>query len=815
MTADPRHHDSQELKRRLESPPSVAEPPSELLERLRADIPAEIPRPQLEESFGRRPRRWQLAAVLTTTILGGGVGYWVSQQAPPLSTAQSESAWREPMVEGRAGASAAEGQAADNVATESAAEDSPVGLSEELEAGRRERAVQIPVAAPSADPPEADRFREESKRRRVISPGDPTPQPSDAEEAPLAVGSLAAAPEAALRAPQGPAPAPAEPPAAAKKSALLDGQAVPPAAEESRRVAPPPPPPPSPPSRPSTRAPLRQRNEALRSRKQKSDQRSRENTSVMGQDQMIASLAEQQAALEKELEALEEPPGLPENEMQAALFEEIVIEQPPRPSEGVVFRGGSPIRRDDREAPPSTGGTAEPNGQPAGDMFFEHSGVNPFLDSAEDALSTFALDVDRASFTLLRRYLDGGDLPPAAALRVEEIVNALDRGDEAPVEQDFRWTAEGARAPFTESDAYRLLRFRMAARDVERPAVALTLVVDVSGSMSRGGRLDLVRRSLGLLLDRLRAGDRVTLVTFGERARVLVESTSDLLAVRSALAGLQAGGSTHAQAGLALAYELALEHLRPGAVNRVVLCSDGVANVGATDADSLLETISQGREAGIELTALGFGMGNYNDVLLERLANQGDGTYGYIDSFAEARELLAEGLDGTLVTVAEDARVQVRIHPEVIDRYRLIGYENRDLADEDFRNTASDGGEIGSGHRVTALYEVRLKSGVRSSQTAATLTLRYRAPRDQRWREQTVTVTAGELETSWNEASPAFRQAALAAELAEILRGSFWAREGDLEDVARRARALVAERPENPEAIELARLAARAAELSR
>ncbi|MCB1036741.1 MAG: von Willebrand factor type A domain-containing protein, partial [Acidobacteria bacterium] len=320
--------------------------------------------------------------------------------------------------------------------------------------------------------------------------------------------------------------------------------------------------------------------------------------------------------------------------------------------------------------PPSTGGTAEPNDQPYGDVFFRDAETNPFIDTEEDRLSTFGLDVDTGSYTVARRYLSDGNLPAPDSVRVEEWVNAFDYGDRPPARGDFALRAEGAPTPFA-GERYRLLRFSIKGRTVDaedrKPAV-LTFVVDVSGSMDRENRLGLVKESLSLLLDELSRGDRVGLVIFGSRGEVLLEPSADLSRIRAAIERLVPGGSTNAEEGLTLGYELASRYFREGGINRVILCSDGVANVGRTGPESILERIRREANRGIELTTLGFGMGNYNDALMEQLADQGDGRYAYLDTLDEARRVLVEDLTGTLQTIASEARAQVEFNPEVVER---------------------------------------------------------------------------------------------------------------------------------------------------
>jgi Ca-activated chloride channel family protein len=441
----------------------------------------------------------------------------------------------------------------------------------------------------------------------------------------------------------------------------------------------------------------------------------------------------------------------------------------------------------------TTGGNAEPNDEPYGDNFFKSAGVNPFIDTEDDALSTFGLDVDTGSYTVARRQLNDGNLPAAEGIRVEEFLNFFDYRDRPPVRGDFALRVEGAPSPFGQGERYHLVRFGIKGREVEarnrKPAV-LTFVVDVSGSMDQENRLGLVKESLGLLLDELRPTDKVGLVVYGDHARLLLEPTSDKGAVRRAIAELRPEGSTNAAAGLALGYDVASRHFREGSLNRILLCSDGVANVGLTGADSILARIGQEARRGIELTTLGFGMGNFNDVLMEQLANKGDGRYAYVDEIEEAERVLVEELTGTLQTIAKDAKAQVEFNPDVVARYRLLGYENRDIADERFRDDSVDAGEIGSGHTVTALYEIKLRPDAHPRAELATLRLRYLDPDNGKVTEVEQAVRLANFATRWEQAPASLRLASLVAEFAEILKGSYWAKDGDLNEVLRRARRL-------------------------
>ena len=362
---------------------------------------------------------------------------------------------------------------------------------------------------------------------------------------------------------------------------------------------------------------------------------------------------------------------------------------------------------------PSTGGTNEPNDQPYGDVFFEDYGVNPFVDTEDDRFSTFAVDVDTASYTVMRRFIGDGYLPPDESVRVEEYVNYFEQDYAPPAEGQgaFAIYLEGAPSRFGGERHY-LVRVGLKGYEVppeQRKDVVLTFVIDVSGSMNMENRLGAVKQALRLLVGQLRPSDKVGIVVYGSNARVVLDPTSAAEAevILQAIDRLQAEGATNAEAGLIVGYRMASEAFDPEATNRVILCSDGVANVGNPGPDSILERIREYADQGIYLTTVGFGMGNYNDILMEQLADNGDGSYAYVDTVEEAERLFINDLTSTLMVIARDAKVQVEFNPAVVRSYRLIGYENRDVADEDFRDDTVDAGELGPGHSVTALYEIK------------------------------------------------------------------------------------------------------------
>ncbi|RKU16627.1 hypothetical protein C6503_11930 [Candidatus Poribacteria bacterium] len=457
-------------------------------------------------------------------------------------------------------------------------------------------------------------------------------------------------------------------------------------------------------------------------------------------------------------------------------------------------------------------GLNPPNGAAYDDVFFKEYGTNPFIDTEDDHLSTFGMDVDTASYSVMRRYLRDGHLPPPEAVRVEEFVNAFDYNYVPPSQDTFAVHIEGAPSRFGEGKRLQLLRIGIQGRvipDENRKDAMLTFVIDVSGSMAMENRLELVKRALTLLVAQLRPGDEVAIVVYGTKARTVlphtgIENSEEILA---AIHSLTPEGVTNAEDGLRLGYKHALRNAKVGSINRVILCSDGVANVGETGPDAILKTIRSHVEEGITLTTVGFGMGNYNDVLMEQLANKGNGSYAYVDTLSEAKRIFVENLTGTLQVIAKDAKVQVDFNPQVVSRFRLLGYENRRLDHEDFRDDDADGGEIGSGHSVTALYEIKLHEG--STGQLATVFIRSEDPDTRRVSEINEEIFTTELNDTFEAASPEFQLAATVAEFAEILRESFWAQDGSLEAVSQSLKGIAPQIP-NASVDELMNLVSRA-----
>ena len=461
-------------------------------------------------------------------------------------------------------------------------------------------------------------------------------------------------------------------------------------------------------------------------------------------------------------------------------------------SEGAAAQAqaSSAGRAETRAAEESAWGSVEPTrpGECWGcsSNIFQDYGVNPFVDTYRDALSTFALDVDTASYVVSRNHLQGGVLPPMEAVRVEEFVNYFDGGYQ-PEWDEFLIDMEAAPSPFSR-DGYVLLRVGVQAPDVLADVVipdSVIVVVDRSGSMGEtagyGGesleRIELVHEAVDLLLYGLPDGTRVGIVSYDDRVETVIEPTDvagnrDRI-VRRVRADVWPRGSTNAEAGLVAGYDMALAESQRGRDVLVMLLSDGVANVGATRTDEILREIGDREDIG--LTTIGVGLGPFNDVLMEQLANSADGTYHYIDSTHEARRIFGANIVSLLALAARDAKIQVEFNPDTVLSYRLLGFENRDVADEDFRDNTVDAGEVGLGQSSTALYELELARRGRDRDSGgwlATATLRYQRPRRGSITEIEQSISDADIARSFASASAHFRLAAVAAEFAEVLRRS-------------------------------------------
>ena len=499
--------------------------------------------------------------------------------------------------------------------------------------------------------------------------------------------------------------------------------------------------------------------------------------------------------------------------------------------------GGSPSAAATRGSPSAAAAGGSPSAAAAGGSpqlrppswcpdcsanTFEDYGVNPFVSTDEDPLSTFALDVDTASFVVARNFLRGGTLPPPEAVRVEEFVNYFDAGYE-PVPDDFWIETEAAPSPFA-SDGHVLLRVGVRAPDVLADVAlpqSIVVVMDRSGSMGQAAgyrgelldRIELAHQAVELLLSGLPDGTRVGIVSYDDQVATVVEPTGVAgnreEIMRRIRDEVYPRGSTNAEAGLVRGYEVALAEAEAGRSVLVMLLSDGVANVGATRTDEILSEI--GDRGDIGLTTVGVGLGPFNDVLMEQLANTADGTYHYIDSFAEARKIFVDNLASLLSVAARDAKIQVVFNPDTVRSYRLLGFENRDVADEDFRDNTVDAGEVGLGQSSTALYELELASsgdGSGAPATLATVTLRYERPRRGSVIEIETSIDENEVALSFAAAGEHFRLAAVVAEFAEVLRGSPFVDQGhtDMSVLAVQAAAVAKALAEDPDAADLVTL---------
>ena len=363
---------------------------------------------------------------------------------------------------------------------------------------------------------------------------------------------------------------------------------------------------------------------------------------------------------------------------------------------------------------------------------YDHVVDNPFLAVRQNPLSTFSIDVDTASYSNTRRFLNQGKLPPKGAVRIEEMVNYFDYKYEPP-KDEHPFSAHVEIAPCPWEGKHQLARIALKGKvfeKTERPTVNLVFLIDVSGSMSPSNKLPLLKSAMTMLVKELQDRDRVAIVTYAGASGLALPSTTcdrkqEILKV---LDRLQAGGSTAGGAGITLAYKTAEENFVKGEVNRVILCTDGDFNVGITNQSDLIDLIEQKAKSGIFLTVLGFGMGNYKDSTLEKLADKGNGNYGYIDTLNEARKMLVDQIEGTLITIAKDVKIQVEFNPTRVGAYRLIGYENRLLRNEDFNDDTKDAGEIGAGHTVTAFYE--LVSPAEAKNLPGVDPLKYQTPMD-------------------------------------------------------------------------------------
>ncbi len=493
------------------------------------------------------------------------------------------------------------------------------------------------------------------------------------------------------------------------------------------------------------------------------------------------------------------------------------------------------IRGSARRVGPSTSLGLYPMVPPA-DFNTEEYGViseSGFLQVSANPLSTFSIDVDTASYSNVRRFLTDGVLPPKDAVRIEELINYFRyRYPDPTGDQPFSITTGMARCPW--QPQHHLVRVGLRSKSIsisEAPPSNLVFLIDVSGSMGSRDKLPLLKKAFALLVDQLRPRDRVAIVVYAGAAGLVLPSTrgSEKATIHAALDQLGAGGSTAGGAGIHLAYKIARENFVERGNNRVILATDGDFNTGVSSDSEMIGLIERERESGVFLSVLGFGEGNLKDSKMEKIADHGNGNYAYIDTLLEARKVLVDEVGATLVTVAKDVKLQVEFNPATVEAYRLIGYENRLLADEDFNDDKKDAGELGAGHTVTALYEVvpvgagsgltdvdKLKyqenvetSEARGSGEVLTVKVRYKHPDAAESQLMSRPVPFEDAEMA--SASEDFRFAAAVAEFGMLLRDSPHKAEANYEQVLELADGSAAEQSDDPrfEFLYLARTARR------
>ena len=433
---------------------------------------------------------------------------------------------------------------------------------------------------------------------------------------------------------------------------------------------------------------------------------------------------------------------------------------------------------------------------------------NPFIDPIEDALSTFSIDVDRAGYSNMRRFIDNGTMPPVDAIRIEEMINYFDYSYDQPSGDDpISLTSTFTECPW--NSEHQLLHIGLQGKEIDKEALPpsnLVFLIDVSGSMNSANKLPLLKSSFQMLINNLREEDRVAIVTYAGRAGVALESTSvkDKEKILQVVASLGAGGSTAGAEGIKTAYKIAQDNFINDGNNRVILATDGDFNVGINSVNDLEKLIEQKREGGVFLSVLGYGMGNYKDEKMQTLADKGNGNHAYIDNIQEARKVFVSEFSGTLFTIAKDVKLQIEFNPAHVQAYRLIGYENRMLAKEDFNDDTKDAGELGVGHVVTAIYEI-VKTGSKSrflgsvdklkyqqlkettrpiahhTDELATIKFRYKQP-DGMKSKMVVDVVSPNL-ASFKKCSDDLRFSVSVAQFGMLLRDSKYIHDGTLDEV--------------------------------
>ncbi len=450
--------------------------------------------------------------------------------------------------------------------------------------------------------------------------------------------------------------------------------------------------------------------------------------------------------------------------------------------------------------------------EPVGREDYAHIDENDFTSPLSEPLSTFSIDVDKAAYANTRRYLNSGSLPPAGAVRIEELINYFHYDYRQPFSsQPFAFNTEASSCPW--NSEHQLVHIGLKGRVIDRsemPASNLVFLIDVSGSMNNANKLPLLKQAFSMLIENLTAEDRVAIVVYAGAAGVVLPSTSasEKGKILQALNNLSAGGSTAGGAGIQLAYQIARNHFKDKGNNRVILATDGDFNVGPSSESALIEMIESKRKEGVFLSVLGFGTGNYQDRRMEQLADHGNGNYAYIDNLQEAQKVLVQEMGGTLHAIAKDVKIQIEFNPTYVKAYRLIGYENRSMAAQDFNDDTKDAGELGAGHTVTALYEIvphsahtpvagidQLRyqqitpSNISTGAELMTIKFRYKEPDGNESKLLTEVVKMNEKTLS--ETSDNYRFAASVAAFGMLLRGSRYSGDADYDmvyDMASHAR---------------------------
>jgi Ca-activated chloride channel family protein len=443
---------------------------------------------------------------------------------------------------------------------------------------------------------------------------------------------------------------------------------------------------------------------------------------------------------------------------------------------------------------------------------YDHINENKFLKVTDNPLSTFSIDVDAASYSNVRRFLNQGQLPPAGAVRVEEMINYFHYEYPQPKNNDpFSINTEISDAPWNKD--HKLVLIGLQGKKIPTdnlPASNLVFLIDVSGSMGTPNKLPLVKASMKMLVDQLREQDKVAIVVYAGAAGLVLKPTSgdEKTTIKDAIDNLESGGSTAGGAGIKLAYKTANEYFVKGGNNRVILCTDGDFNIGASSDDDMERLIENERKSGVFLTVLGYGMGNYKDNKMQKLADKGNGNHAYIDGITEAKKVLVNEFGGTLFTIAKDVKLQIEFNPSKVQGYRLIGYENRMLAKEDFNDDKKDAGELGSGHTVTALYEVipvdiksdflknvdslkyqnNIKPFSKSSHTDEMMTVKFRYKAPDGDVSKLIQHPLKDEQVSIAKTSDNFRFAASVAEFGMLLRNSEFKTNASFDNVVKMAK---------------------------